>query len=346
MGINHRIGILFAGLLSLALAQSCSKDVTGQDSVYPEVLVLFSPDGLGDLAYNDEVLRGIELFMNEDDINFYLSFMSPTDHEIAEFLIRQWWDERDATYTDGGPVPRKLLVLADGGYADIARAIVDPALISKDLSVIAFETGPTADASDPLITFELSMYGASWLAGRTARELGCRQPLVILGDGSNTLTFKGRDGFTDGFQGDVPAEAMASDWQGYCMPMDAYRMMYDYDGRFDFIYPIAGGTNMGIYRYLRENPGCGIYTSGMDVDQSPYSTLITGSLVKHIDLVVCDYLKKWYDKADMPHHQVFGLESGYVDWVIPERYSYLDAAVGPLRQEAIEKEKAYGKGGK
>ena len=339
MRINLKIGILLTGLTLLLAAQSCQKHAA--PSPDPEVWVLFSPDGLGDLSYNDVILRGMELFMNEQDMDFYISFMSPKDYEMAEILIQLWWDERASTYEPDGTVPRKLLVLADAGYADIARRIIDPALIGKDLSVLAFETDATAD--DALQTFELSLYGASWLAGRTARELGCERPLVLLGDSSNAVTLEGRDGFTDGFRADVPVEAMADDWQGYCMPMDAYRMMYDWDGRYDFVYSISGGTNMGIYRYLRENPDCGIYTAGMDIDQSPYSTLITGSMVKHIDLVIYDYLKNWYKEVEMPGHQVFGLESGYVDWVIPDRYSHLRPAIEALRQEAVQKEIAYEK---
>ena len=282
--------------------------------------------------------------MNEDDMDFYISFMSPEDYDMAQFLIQLWWDERASTYAQDGTVPRKLLVLADPGYADIARTVVDPALINQDLSVLAFETAAPPLADDPLRTFQLSLFGTSWLAGRTARELGCAHPLVILGNSSNALTLEGRDGFTAGFQGEVPVDTIANDWQGYCMPMDAYRMMYTWDGNFDFIYSISGGTNMGIYRYLRENPDCGIYTAGMDIDQSPYSTLIPGSMVKRIDLVVYDYLKKWFNKVEVPRHQVFGLESGFVDWVIPDRYSYLRPAIDALRQEAIEQEKAYGNG--
>jgi len=328
----------------LVSVQSCSKDVPEQSSAYPEILVLFSPDGLGDMSYNDEVLRGIELFMNEKDMDFYISFMSPTDYDIAEFLISAWWDERNAATDDDGTVPRKLLLLADSGYADIARKVIDPSEITIDLSVLAFETGAPENASEPIRTFEFSMYGASWLAAKTARALGCTHPLILLGDGSNTSIHDGRDGFTDGFQDDVPVEAMAYDWQGYAMAMEAYQKMYDYAGQYDFIFSISGGSNMGIYRYLRENPDCGVYTAGMDTDQSPYSTLIAGSLIKRIDLVLYQYLCDWYKRVEVPNHQYFGLESGYMDWSIPERYKHLKPTIDALRQEAVQREKAYEKG--
>ena len=337
MGNDKTLKFLLTGLLLLlSLMQSCKKNDTPESSEYPEVLVLFSPDGLGDLSYNDRILRGIELFMNKEETDFYIGFMSPEDYEMAEFLIGQWWEEKGSA--------RRLLVLTDPAFANMARKVIDPKAIGMEQSVLAFETEASPDPADPLRTFRLSLFGASWLAGRTARELGCTSPLIILGDGSNSVTFAGRDGFREGFQEEIPAHSMADDWQGYCMPMDAYKMMFDLDGEVDFIYSISGGTNMGIYRYLRENPDCGIFTAGMDVDQSPYSTLIVGSLVKQIDLIVYDYLNKWFDKVDVPRHQVFGLESGYVDWVIPDRYSSVRPAIEALRQEAIKKEKEYENG--
>ena len=338
---------LFPVLILVASLVSCKKDdPEEQTKPLPEIMVLFSPDGLGDMSYNDQILRGIELFMNQEDPEFYISFMAPYDLEDAEFLVQWWWDEKEY-YTEeygypDGP-PRRLLVLASTEYADIARAVVDPEQINMDLSILAFETEDNMDQTDPLRTFEFSLYGTSWLAGRTALEMGCKSPLVLLGNSANETTFDGRDGFIDGFGKGVAVDAIADDWAGYGMPMETYRKMYDYDGRFDFIYSISGGSNMGIYRYLRENPDCGIYTAGMDVDQSPYSTLIVGSMVKRIDLVLFDYLQNWYYKVEIPRHQVFGLESGYMDWQIPDRYSHLRSIIEPLRQEAIAEEKKYEK---
>ena len=121
-----RLSVILAGLLALAALQSCKKDFMPQLSeLYPEILVIFSPDALGDMSYNDEILRGIELFINEPEPVFYISFISPEDLFDVEFLIQMWWDERDISYEEDGRIPRKLLVLASSEYADIARQIID-----------------------------------------------------------------------------------------------------------------------------------------------------------------------------------------------------------------------------
>ena len=125
------------------------------------------------------------------------------------------------------------------------------------------------------------------------------------------------------------------------MPTELYHKMYEYDGQYDFIYAVAGGSNMGAYRYLREKPECGIYTAGMDIDQSAYSTLIVGSMVKRMDLVLHDHLNNWYNKKDLPRYCHYGLESGYIDWQIADRYAELKGYVESVREEAIRKEKAY-----
>ena len=340
---SFRLVALIAGLLVLAASQSCNRiepEVPDKGPV-PEILVLFTPDGLGDMSYNDQILRGIELFMNEPDPLFYISFITPDDLEDVEFLVQMWWDDRDISYEEDGSIPRKLLVLASTEFADIARTVVDPSLLNKDLAILAFENEDNGDPADPIMTFEFSLYGTSWLAGRTARELGCKSPLVLLGNAANETTYDGVDGFMDGYRKGAALDVLADDWTGYGMATEAYQRMYNWSHTFDFIYSISGGSNMGIYRYLRENPDCGVYTAGMDVDQSPYSTLIVGSMVKRIDLVLYDYLSNWYYEKELPRYQMFGLESGYMEWQIPDRYSYLRPAIEALKQEAIEKEKAY-----
>ena len=73
-------------------------------------------------------------------------------------------------------------------------------------------------------------------------------------------------------------EYLADDWTGYVSASLAYRKMSDWAVDYDFIFPVAGGSNAGIYRYSREfevSP----YLAGMDIDQSSLSNRITGSVI-------------------------------------------------------------------
>lgn len=329
---------------------ACNDDEDGTNaqtsSVLPEVMVLFSLDGLGDGSYNDQILRGIKLMENEHTKKMSIRFITPASMEDVESVCRSWWENIDKPADAKGHIPRRLLVLASSDYVDIARQVFADAEMNINRCVLAFEAEDSGDETEQIRTFDINMYGVSWLAGRTARELGCTSPLVLLGNSQNETTYDARDGFVDGFgQTDNGASAVvgaiADDYRGYGMPTELYRKMYEYDGTYDFIYAVAGGSNMGAYRYLRENPECGIYTAGMDIDQSPYSTQIVGSMVKRIDLVLYNHLTNWYNQIDLPRYQRYGLESGYIDWQISDRYQHLKAGVEANRQEAIRKEKEY-----
>ena len=64
--------------------------------------------------------------------------------------------------------------------------------------------------------------------------------------------------------------------------------------------------------------------------------------MKRIDLVLYDHLTNWYNQKDLPRYQHYGLESGYINWQIADRYPQLKAGVEANRQEAIKKEVEYG----
>ena len=331
---------------SLTACNSDDEQTLPSPTVLPEVTVVFSLDGLGDGSYNDQILRGIKLMENENSQKMHIRFLTLSSMEEVEAFCRSWWENIDEPADGQDIAPRRLLVLASSDYVDMARQVFAGAEMNINRCVLAFEAEDSGDETEQIRTFNINMYGVSWLAGRTAKEMGCKSPLLLLGNSQNTTTYDARDGFVDGYGQKEDGSladigAIADNYRGYGMPTELCRMMYDYDGKYDFIYAVAGGSNMGAYRYLREHPDCGIYTAGMDVDQSPYSTLIVGSMMKRIDLVLYDHLTNWYQQKDLPRYQHYGLESGYIDWQIADRYGFLKASVEANRQEAIRKEKEY-----
>ena len=72
------------------------------------------------------------------------------------------------------------------------------------------------------------------------------------------------------------------------------------------------------------------------------SNQITGSVIKHIDRLIYHYLSEWATVGKLPASQLYGLESGYVDWVVsPLFQDALQSLVENHRQTAITQEKAY-----
>lgn len=80
----------------------------------------------------------------------------------------------------------------------------------------------------------------------------------------------------------------------------------------------------------------------MDIDQSSLSNKITGSVIKHIDLLIYEYLAEWTLTGTMPDNEFYGLESGYVDWLLSPRYeTVFMALIKENRKAAIKFEKEY-----
>lgn len=336
--IAHTLRALTSLMTLLLLAVSglvgCSKeDEPAAETVVPQVIFLFSPGGLGDLSYNDCILSGLQRFKNEFphvDVFMY----SPPSLETAERIFSDWMKR------PGSDIP-VVFVLASSDFEPLVDRYSEIYSLTPNKRILLFESLKKYP-DDKIYTFQVSMYGASYLAGCTAR--GCdsdKGSLVVLGSSADVPILSARDGFMEGLGKECDVESLADDWTGYVMAPEAYRKMKEWAPSYGFVFPVAGGSNMGIYRYSREYPDSP-FLAGMDVDQSQYSDRITGSVVKHFDRLIVEYLSQWLEEGTMPETDVYGLESGYVDWVLSPRYegSFSDLIEGK-RGEAIQKERDY-----
>lgn len=331
--------IFFNVLLCFCASLLFSACSSGDDDTPTEpqeklVIALFSPGGLGDRGYCDQILVGLQR-AHKERTDYAMLYKSPQSLEEAEEIFSTWL----STPSDGR---ESLLVLASAEYEAMAHRLLNtstPDMHHK--AILLFETS-TRFAEPYVYTFRLSMYGASYLAGVTAAAMGCTAPLVMLGSAEDAAIRVSYDGFDDGYYDQTGKHAdlgfFADDWTGYSASQQAYERMADLSSSHDYIYPVAGGTNLGVYRYLREHPE-GPYTAGMDIDQSAFANNITGSLIKHIDRLIIEGINGWLDHPlNDRQHLEFGLESGYVDWTLSARYGQYATAVEQGRVQAIEKE--------
>jgi basic membrane protein A len=330
-------GYLYLFLL-VCVCSSCDKeDVSEAAEKQQQIVTLFSPGGLGDMGYNDRILRGVQTIKKAHP-QVEMLFYTPRSVEEGEEVFRSWLTavpDKDAV---------SLFVLAGSEYeamaADMLQGVAQP---PHGKMILLFESDNTLQL--PLRSFRITMYGASYLAGVTAATLPAGNVLVVLANAIDQPIRHAADGFGDGFTvqsgKEVDYEYLAEDWTGYVSADKAYRNMGTWAETYNFIFPVAGGSNVGIYRYTREYPG-GLYTAGMDVDQSPLSSQIVGSVIKHIDRLIVNYLSQWITEGTMPQQQVYGLESGYIDWQVPAAYEEaFQPEVKRMRTTAIQKEKEH-----
>lgn len=324
-------------ILLLVILAACSRDEPSYpegEGPVPQVVFLFSPGGLGDMSYNDCILEGLQRFRkNHPEVDVFMS--SPASMEVAERIFTDWLKR------PGSDIP-VVFVLASSDYEVLADRYVADWPLAPNKRLLLFES--MREYPDPgVTTFQISMYGASYIAGRVAREFAAdRRSLVLIGSSSDGPVTAARDGFIDGLgTEEYDVEYLADDWTGFVMADATYRFMSRWSAAYGFIFPVAGGSNAGIYRYTREFADAP-YLAGMDIDQSGLSSKITGSVVKRLDVLVEDYLSQWLLTGEMPSARLYGLESGYADWLPAPRYAYGSAGVADAaRDDAITGEKEY-----
>lgn len=334
MRLPHIPKMLIASFI--AILTSCSSSDEPQDAVAPkhQIIVLYAPGRLGDMGYNDAILRGVQSFKKSHyaDAEFYQ--YSPSDTEQAERVLTDWLSLPESN------VPA-LFVAASSDYEAIVNKCVSQRPLTANKRLLLFESDME---KEQVTTFRISMYGASYLAGVSAAICSDGKPLVVLGNGNDSAIASASEGFIAGFNSAIPDVAvdvtsLADDWHGYVSANKAYEMMTTWAPQYGFIFPIAGGSNSGIYRYSRENPNSSPLLAGMDVDQSALSANITGSVVKHIDRLIYEYLDNWMNTGELLPSGIYGIESGYVDWVLSDFFApRLHPPVDRARSEAITKE--------
>lgn len=318
MTLLGQLRFVFVLALSV-IAIACSKDDGIQDGMQPQprsVTVVFSPDGLGDNGYNDLILRGVLRFA-EAHADVATRLCMPETLDEARLIAVGWC--RD------GEEGCSLLVLAASDYVEFARDELGVLpLDSSRRQILLFESGRLD--SVPVSTFMVSTYGAAWMAGVCAAQVA-QNPLVVLANERDPVLKRSYDGFADGFRFALGDESQVADYvclsagnDGFAMENEAYRQMGEWAKQYDFVFPVAGGSNMGIYRYLREYPYGRIYTAGMDVDQSILCNNIIGSVEKSMDRIVEQYLEDWAAGASLPKHCRFGWNDDGSDWQISTNF--------------------------
>lgn len=325
------VALLLLYCFSIGSCNDDSTDVKTSD-IEKHITVIFSLSGIGDLGYNDLILKGILTAQKDNDIDLHLLF--PLSTAEAEEYISDWVDY-------GVSDDRKsLLILASSDYEELTQKYISEEVIeSRD--VLLFESKNKELNASKLF---ISMYGTSYLAGAIAPIFGNNAAVVTANDFDSTIN-DAAQGFCDGFMScggvEYIRESLSDSWDGYSMSTESYVLASELFKQVSFIFPLAGGSNLGVYRYTRDFPE-GIYTSGMDVDQSGYSTQVAFSLVKHIDVLLEDYIDIWLSDTSLPRDKVYGIESGYIELILSPTYSELCAdRYDTYIKQAILKEQEY-----
>lgn len=340
--MRQKIHIILVFACCLSFLSSCSsneEDVIKRN----QITVITSVGGLGDMGYNDQIMSGLMHFYEANEVS--MNLVRPNKAEDANQVLQKWQTE-----TKGKG--KSLLVLASNEYETLVTT--NNLNLSENQQILLFES-KNPNLPEGVRTFRINRYGTSYLAGCMAKEH--EAATIIAAMPEDAVLEESIEGFTDGYQAhsnkQVELIHLSDNEEGFAMADSAYRVASEIHNAF--IFPLAGGSNNGIYKYSRESDFYLPLIVGMDTDCSMYSDRIPFSMVIHIDKVVEQYLSDWLNDVPQEKHRIFGLESGMIDIVMsPVFYQNLDVwedyyesedywskAYQAHKKEAVRKEEEY-----
>lgn len=326
---------LLIGIIALFLCTACTEQDGTEElpSKCYEVDVLFSPSGLGDSGYNDIILYGIQQTQMKHG---YGLTMHLTDSVEKGWSIYQQWLAEGASEDT-----LRMFIFAGNDYEALLRQ--SPPEVMEGSKVVLFET----DSLIPNVyTFSLETYGAAYCIGKMASEIAYSAGVLAANPVDPNLKHC-IDGFRDGYTQGNPMADFAVHYlaeeqgMGYDMVDRAYQLSYELYQWHSFVFPIAGRSNMGVWRYLREYPGR-VYSAGIDGDMSKFSYQIIASLVKRLDLAIEELIAAWLYGELANENVRYGLDTEFVEVAVAGEYKeFFAPLIEGLEQVAIEKEREY-----
>ncbi len=292
------------------------EEVYGSDRL---IYALFPPRALGDHSVNDLQLEGI--LRARQNLKFDVMIYSPQNMKDAEVML-----ELCVNMIKSNETGQNLLLLCGQEYeAPLINYLTENEWNeSKASDIILLETNNT---SLPITTFEIDYYEVSYIAGAIASLFAEKAAIIEACPGMQLLD-RAAQGFSDGWNENqttpspLPIAYISDSYEGFSMTQRARQLADSLHRKEEvqFIYPLAGYSNQGIYQYTRQTMDSEIYTSGMDVNLSSYSARIVFSVVKQLDQLLESYIQAWWDQKEMPLHATYGLKDGYADIALVEEY--------------------------
>lgn len=337
------LSILLAACLTSCFSDSNSSSAIAEPGCTPDkclIYAVYSVAGIGDQGYQDLVYYGVNKAVKDYSVS--VENVQPYSLDSAEKFIQTFFDE---TKKDG--YKKRLLLLSTDEYNGLFK---DHPKWKQSKTNSILVIGNNRDSIDAY-AWDVSLYGASYQAGRTIYELGL-DSVGVLGANSKTKAVQDAiQGFSDGYK-KASSRTLEVDYgfleeeegTGFDENLAAYLFAsFVYmKHQFDFIFPVIGGGSVEIYRFMREmRDSISFYSCGIDVNQEHQSDNIPFSIEKKTDLLVFDFVSKWVLEEEIPSDFIGTLDSKYADIVVSKNYSDWQSHFDKYLKEAQDAEHSY-----
>ena len=317
----------------------------------PLVAVIYDPDALGDLTYNDLIYTGVERAALKNGLRTMQ--LSPRSRQEGLAYLSSMMEQMCA----GTDTVRRLLIVAGASYDEYVRANNSRLEGHPRSDLLYFETTEPLQGKGSSV--HINFYGAMYEAGAVSSAFADEALIVAANPHITSITdaVQGfRDGFGSNWVGDPDARKIfmeyLSDAPGSGFSVDdstAIRLMYSqpWTSTTQLIVPICGGAS-NTFKRLAENTNT-FKVVGMD--RALRSSTSFYSAVKHSDNAVELCIGQWLSAQGMPKHQTLGLADGYTGLEYnpaSSTFYYTLEALLPeqkrndIHQDAIERESQYG----
>ncbi len=354
-------------LFLLPLLFAACTDMPSEDTETKRIVyVFYTPHGLGDLSFCDSICRGVT--QSELKYGFSKADIVPDSWAVAEdtlcTLLTYLRDTKASPKT-------ALCIFCDTLYLSLLEK--HQTLFSAGLATfLAFdmrESDIPHSLKDAFSSVDMPFYGVCYEAGALTKALyeaapSNKKTLIISADKNRSDLNDAIKGFAQGLGIQQIPEIILSSNHEAASNLDVYYITADepfnaagflyqqsawiFDREYSTVFPLCGGSIMGLIRYNREQErqSTVFCTIGMDADMSIYTEKVPFSVVKHADKAVSRCIAQWQSDGSIPRCQSFGLESGYLEMLISEKSPHKTSLMQTLQsihQTAIEQEAEYEK---
>ncbi len=294
------------------------------DAATLRVDVIFATGGVGDRSYCDDVYAGV--VRAGLDTDFYLTTKSPGSRAEATSLFSSW----TGTPAAGPELMFTMAILPRiPGQCDFG---------GRHVVLLDGSDGPCPG----LKTVSFRSFAPSFLAGVAAVAVSPRKKASVIGGMDITIVNEFVRGFAAGVAHAggtvVEIKYLSTKQDGFANPEAARTIAEGMYAEADVVFPVAGGSGMGVFEAAKE--GKGRYAFGMDVDQSWLGRgVIVGSVVRRLDLSVTQAVHDEAAGAFSEGPGSLGLSEGATDLVLNDVFADKVAPlVAAARNDAVAEE--------
>lgn len=326
--IHPLANLLFFYMLLIICA--CNAEQESVDAF--QVKILYPLSGLGDRSFADSLYEGV--VKAGLHVNFEKTEIMSNDADEAKKTYTSWI-QNQAENTE--------LIIAAG--VDYAGFITESGCELNNRKLLYMDY--KLEQCDNIRNVIYKTYAPSFLAGVAAMEVSQTGKAAIIGGMDIDPVNEFIEGFKAGveYAGGTITETryISQNNDGFWSAEKAKEIAMELYEEVDVIFPVAGGSNTGVFEATKAEDGR--YTFGIDSDQSFWGkTVILGSVVKHLDLSVEEAITDFADDTLETGIFYMGIEEGKTDFLLNDYFAHLKPVIDAAYLKAVEKEKKTFKG--